>query len=104
MIQGWLLITLYLRVTHRQTSCSHALGQAMDMVKSMGLGFAHDNAKFYSSTAYERLKAKRIFWCVFTFDRVFGLQTDGIVVLEMKILIMNSLVMILNMKQKKMIG
>lgn len=75
LIQGWLLITLYLRVTHRQTSCSHALGQAMDMVKSMGLGFAHDNAKFYSSTAYERLKAKRIFWCVFTFDRVFGLQT-----------------------------
>ena len=37
LIQGWLLITLYLRVTHRQTSCSHALGQAMDMVKSMGL-------------------------------------------------------------------
>jgi hypothetical protein len=27
------------------------------------------------STPYERLKAKRIFWCVYTFDRLFGIQT-----------------------------
>ncbi|KAG7664368.1 STB4 [[Candida] subhashii] len=75
LIQSWLLIGLYLRITHRQTSCSHALSQAIAMVKSMGLGFEDENPKFLVSTAYERLKAKRIFWCVFTFDRVLGLQT-----------------------------
>ncbi|KAL6451733.1 STB4 Probable transcriptional regulatory protein STB4 [Candida maltosa Xu316] len=75
LIQGWLLITLYLRITHRQTSSGHALGSAITMTKAMGLGFDKDNDKFHTSTSYERLKAKRIFWCVFTFDRVFGLQT-----------------------------
>ncbi|KAI5956246.1 STB4 [Candida jiufengensis] len=75
LIQSWLLISLYLRVAHRQTSCSHALGQAVIMTKSMGLGFSEENPKILVSTGYERLKAKRIFWCVFTFDRVFGLQT-----------------------------
>ena len=74
LIQAWLLITLYLRVTHRQTSCSHALGEAVTMVKSMGLGYSDDNPKIFNSTPYEKLKAKRIFWAVFTFDRVFGLQ------------------------------
>lgn len=75
LIQSWLLIALYLRVAHRQTSSSHALGQAITMTKSMGLGFSEENYNILSCTGYERLKAKRIFWCVFTFDRVFGLQT-----------------------------
>ncbi|CAK9682559.1 unnamed protein product [Candida parapsilosis] len=75
LIQSWLLIALYLRVAHRQTSSSHALGQAITMTKSMGLGFSEENYNILACTGYERLKAKRIFWCVFTFDRVFGLQT-----------------------------
>ncbi|CAI5759859.1 unnamed protein product [Candida verbasci] len=75
LIQSWLLISLYLRISHRQTSCSHALNQAIIMTKSMGLGFDEENPKILISTNYERLKAKRIFWCVFTFDRIFGLQT-----------------------------
>ncbi|RCK65125.1 putative transcriptional regulatory protein STB4 [Candida viswanathii] len=74
LIQAWLLITLYLRVTHRQTSCSHALGEAVTMVKSMGLGYSDENPKIYNSTPYEKLKAKRLFWAVFSLDRVFGLQ------------------------------
>ena len=45
LIQAWLLITLYLRVTHRQTSCSHALGEAVTMTKSMGLGYFDENPK-----------------------------------------------------------
>ncbi|KAG2734197.1 hypothetical protein G9P44_002203 [Scheffersomyces stipitis] len=73
LIQSWLLITLYLRITHRQTSAHHALGQAITMTRAMGLG--QDNPKLAVSTPYERLKAKRIFWCVYTFDRLFGLQT-----------------------------
>ncbi|KAK6457018.1 uncharacterized protein RJT20DRAFT_94217 [Scheffersomyces xylosifermentans] len=73
LIQSWLLITLYLRTTHRQTSCFHALGQAITMTKYMGIG--SDNPKLATSTPYERLKAKRIFWCVYSFDRLFGLQT-----------------------------
>ncbi|KAI3405431.2 STB4 [Candida oxycetoniae] len=75
LIQSWLLIALYLRVAHRQTSCSHALGQAITITKSMGLGFGDENPQLIVSTAYERLKATRIFWCVFSIDRVFGLQT-----------------------------
>ncbi|KAI5968994.1 hypothetical protein CANMA_001991 [Candida margitis] len=75
LIQSWLLIALYLRVAHRQTSSSHALGQAITMTKSMGLGFSEENYNILACTGYERLKAKRIFWCVFTFDRVCGLQT-----------------------------
>lgn len=74
LVQSWVLITLYLRITHRQTSCWHALGNAINMTKSMGLGFDVENSQIRVSTAYEKLKAKRIFWCVFTFDRVFGLQ------------------------------
>lgn len=74
LIQAWLLITLYLRVTHRQTSCSHALGEAVTMTKSMGLGYFDENPKIFNSTPYEKLKAKRLFWAVFSFDRIFGLQ------------------------------
>lgn len=73
LIQSWLLITLYLRVCHRQTSSYHALGQAVFMSKSMGLEQAVP--PLTTSTNYERLKAKRIYWCVYSMDRVLGLQT-----------------------------
>lgn len=73
LIQSWLLIALYLRIAHGQTSSYHALGQAICMTRSMGLG--QNNPKFSVATKYEWLKAERIFWCVYTFDRLFGLQT-----------------------------
>ncbi|CUM65985.1 uncharacterized protein PRCAT00003639001 [Priceomyces carsonii] len=72
LVQSWLLITLYLRITHRQNSSYHALGQALTMTKSMGLGQNYHRLKVASP--YEQSKAKRIFWSVYTMDRVLGLQ------------------------------
>lgn len=72
LIQSWLLISFYLRISHRQNSSNQALGRAITMTRSMGLGFESSGA--YDATPYELLKAKRIFWCVYTFDRLFGLQ------------------------------
>lgn len=71
LIQSWLLITLYLRISHRQTSSYMALGRATTMTRSMGLG--KNNPKLLTARPYIRLKAKRIFWCVYTIDRLFGL-------------------------------
>ncbi|CAG8062478.1 unnamed protein product [Penicillium nalgiovense] len=72
LIQGWLLITLYLRITHRLSSSFMALGNAISMTRAMGLG--HRDPIIRNTTSYEHLKAKRIFWCVYTFDRLFSLQ------------------------------
>lgn len=72
LIQCWLLVTLYLRICHRQTSANVALGQAVNMCRSMGLGKTNQVVK--KVTPYERLKAKRIFYTVYSFDRVIGLQ------------------------------
>mmetsp|Transcript_5978 Transcript_5978/g.7281 ORF Transcript_5978/g.7281 Transcript_5978/m.7281 type:complete len:842 (+) Transcript_5978:1584-4109(+) len=71
LIQSWLLITLYLRISHRQTSSYLALGRAITMTRSLGIG--KDNPKLLTAKPYIRLKAKRIFWCVYTMDRLFGL-------------------------------
>lgn len=73
LIQSWLLIALYLRITHRQTSSFNALGTAITMTRSMGLAYQH--TMYSHATAYEHLKAKRVFWCVFMMDRLFGLQS-----------------------------
>lgn len=73
LIQGWLLITLYLRIAHRQTSMFQALSRANNITKAMGLG--QEKNICLDSTPYERLKAKRIFWSVYTMDRVMGIQT-----------------------------
>lgn len=73
IIQSLLLISLYLRITHRQTSSYMAMGHAITMTRSMGL--AVDCKPMANMTDYERLKAKRVFWCVFSFDRLFGLQS-----------------------------
>lgn len=73
LIQSWLLISLYLRVSHRQTSSHLALGRATVMSRSMGLGQV--NPHLIKATSYEMLKSKRIFWCVYMFDRLFGLQS-----------------------------
>lgn len=74
LIQCWLLMTLYLRVTHRQTSFFQSMGYAISMTKSMGLSRRSVSHRI-PGTAYEGLKAKRIFWSVFVFERLFGLQS-----------------------------
>lgn len=72
LIQCWLLTTLYLRITQRQTSCFFALGNAVNMCRGMGLG------KYESIIPdikpYTKLKAERIFFSVYIFDRIIGLQ------------------------------
>lgn len=72
LIQLWVLITLFLRLTYRQTSAFNALGRAVTMVRGMGLAYRHSHDKLLT-TPYELLKAKRVYWCVFTFDKMFGL-------------------------------
>lgn len=74
LIQCWMLVSLYLRVTHRQASYFHALSHGVTMAKSMGIGNkAREHRK--RGTAYEELKCKRIFWSLFSMERVFGLQS-----------------------------
>lgn len=48
------------------------LGNVISMTRAMGLG--HRDPIIHNITSYEHLKAKRIFWCVYTFDRLFSLQ------------------------------
>lgn len=72
LIQSWLLIALYLRIAHRQTSTNAAMGQAITMCRSMGLG--KTNQVTSQVTSYENLKARRIFYAVYCFDRIIGLQ------------------------------
>lgn len=72
LIQAWLLITQYLRVTHRQNSVSMALSRAMSMIKSMGISLRY--AKKRKSPPYELLKAERIFWAGYSMDRIMSLQ------------------------------
>lgn len=72
LIQCWLLITLYLRISHRQTSANFALGHAITMTRSMGLG--RTTQVTADVKPYEMLKARRIFYSVYCFDRILGLQ------------------------------
>ncbi|MCH0629053.1 Zn(II)2Cys6 transcription factor [Kocuria palustris] len=72
LCQGWLLITMYLRIAYRQTLMYHALGQAIIMCKLMGLGL--DLQQWIRCTPYEEVKARRVFWLVYSMDRCLGLQ------------------------------
>ncbi|KAM9894862.1 hypothetical protein OXX79_008437 [Metschnikowia pulcherrima] len=72
LIQCWLLAALYLRIAHRQTSCHSAFGHALNMCRSMGLSRYEQMPN--QCSPYEVLKAKRIFYAVYTFDRVMFLQ------------------------------
>lgn len=73
LIQSWLLIALYLRVTYRQTACVSALMRAVTLSNLMGVARAPANVTY--NTAYERVKSRRIFWSVYTMDRVLGVQS-----------------------------
>lgn len=73
LIQSLLLMTFYLRVTHRQSSCFATLGQAITMTKGMGLNYYKIHSQ--GRKPYESLKAKRLLWAVYVFDRLIGLQS-----------------------------
>ncbi|ODQ81651.1 hypothetical protein BABINDRAFT_159912 [Babjeviella inositovora NRRL Y-12698] len=70
LIQSWFLIFVYLRVLHRQTSLIHALGNAVSMSRSMSI-----NYRLSSRKPYNNMKARRIFWCIYTWDKLNGLQS-----------------------------
>ncbi|ANB15751.1 Stb4p [Sugiyamaella lignohabitans] len=71
LVQGWLLITCYLRICHRQSSTWMALGNAVRLCQGMGV-----MKKFWSPSipAYELLKLTRVFWCCYTWDRFLGMD------------------------------
>ncbi len=72
IIQGWLLICLYLRVSHRQTSCWNALGRACHMAKGMGL---NANVHQFVKLKYHLLKRQRVFWSCYMMDRIISIET-----------------------------
>lgn len=80
LIQCWLLVTLYLRITHKQCSSGNTLTQGISMARLMGLGLnllGKNGAK-----TYEGFKARRIFFSVFCFDRILGLQGGKFTILS----------------------
>lgn len=74
LVQSWLLITLYLRICHRQSSTYAALGQAVTMAKSLGLPYNYARFK-QGEQNYDTLRFTRIFWSVFILEKTFGLQS-----------------------------
>lgn len=74
LVQSWILITLYLRTCHRQISSYTSLGIAIRMCKGMGMNLNRIPA-VYDKKIYEHVKIKRIFWVVYTWDRIFGFQS-----------------------------
>lgn len=74
LIQGWLLITFYLRMCHRQSSAWSALGQATRMCMGMYL-FEDLQQDEEDLDPFDRQKQERVFWCAYTWDRVLSLET-----------------------------
>ncbi|KAG7905072.1 hypothetical protein KL906_005435 [Ogataea polymorpha] len=74
LIQSWVLITFYLRAAHRQTSSYTSLGSAIRMCKGMLLNIEINN-NANRDQAYEEIKAKRMFWLVYTWDRLYSWQS-----------------------------
>lgn len=74
LIQSWILITFYLRTTHRQNSSFGALGTAIRMCKGMSLNLKDTIKSVRNNNNYEQLKIKRIFWLVYTWDRLYSYQ------------------------------
>lgn len=73
LIQGWILITFFLRTTYRQNASYMSLGSAIRMCKGMSL-----NLNLVPETLdkpYEWLKSRQVFWIVYTFDRFYGFQS-----------------------------
>lgn len=81
LVQCWMLIAFYLRTTHRQSSYYYAMGQAATLAKSTGLT-KNRNVVLIGGTPYEELKATRIFWSLFSMERLFGIQSGRFLLLE----------------------
>lgn len=73
IVQGWLLLAMYLRAAHRQSSTWMALGEAVRLCNGMGLG----KSCWISPPIpkYCSLKIIRVFWAVFTWDRLLAIDT-----------------------------
>lgn len=74
LIQGWLLITFYLRMCHRQSSAWSALGHATRMCMGMYL-FEDLQQDEEDLDPFDRQKQERVFWCAYTWDRILSLET-----------------------------
>lgn len=82
LIQAWLLVTIYLRISHHQGSVYMALSRATTMTKLMGLRY--EEPILENSSLYEKQRARRIFWSVFTIERVLGLHKGNYGAVNMK--------------------
>lgn len=72
LLQAWLLITFYLRTTQRRISLIVALDRANCMAANIGLHLESMNDLFKDER--KNNKAKHLFWCLYTFDRLISLQ------------------------------
>lgn len=73
IVQGYLLLTLYLRACHRQPSAWGTLGTAIRMASGMGLMHRIQVNTFTSD--YDILKHERVFWACFVMDRTFCMES-----------------------------
>lgn len=73
IVQGYLLLSLYLRACHRQPSAWGALGTAIRMARGMGLMYKMQPTVFPSE--YDTLRHERIFWACFVMDRTLCIET-----------------------------
>lgn len=73
LIQSWILITFYLRATHRQFASYASLGTAIRMSKSMTLNLDVANENLALSKN-EYLNSTRVFWLVYTWDKLYAYQ------------------------------
>ncbi|ANZ76896.1 BA75_04348T0 [Komagataella pastoris] len=95
LIQSWILVTFYLRATHCQNSSFASLGTAIRMCKGMSLIL---NIVVEAPLRhYEVIKAERIFWLVYTWDKLYSYQSgkefeihDSTVSLELPPLVTSS--------------
>lgn len=71
VLQGWLIVVLYLRITHTQRSLLTALDRANCMARNMGL---HTNRAIMTKTTPIKAKAQQTFWSIYAMDQLFSLQ------------------------------
>lgn len=73
ILQGYLLMCLYLRACHRQPSAWGVMGTAIRMVTGMGL--MNKMQLGMLSSEYDTLKHERVFWACFVMDRTLCIET-----------------------------
>ncbi len=70
LVQGWLLVSLYLRTCHRQVSCFNALGRALRICQGLSLCVDATLTKF---PPYHAFKMRNVFWICYICDIEFSL-------------------------------